>query len=193
MAKRRVLDNAGSAVGEEVLRKIESAVLGKIVRPGDEDYEVARKVWNGMINIMADWERVEADTIKFANKEIPHARNILTKTMLQVLEFEAQQHRLIQQMIIDSLKKEAVNLSPDELGILPGYINRYLEAEGKILCEAEGSAAQSEPFVTSYLFSYLMEDLKTQSCMLKQFEDELKNASIPTSVSSKKFVAFKAS
>lgn len=84
------------------------------------------KYKRNMADIMADWERAEADTIKFANKEIPHAKNILTKTMLQVLEFEAQKHRLIQQMIIDSLKKEAVNFSPDELGILPGYINRYL-------------------------------------------------------------------
>lgn len=50
MAERRVLDKAGSAVGEDILRKIESAVLGKILRPGDEDYEVARKVWNGMID-----------------------------------------------------------------------------------------------------------------------------------------------
>ncbi len=142
-----------------------------------------------IMDIMADWQRVEEDTVEFANREMPQARNTLTKTMLQVIELEAQKHRLLQQMIIDSMKKEAVNLSPDELGILSGYINKYLDSEGKKLCEAEGSVAQSRPFVTSFLLSLLTEDLKTQSCILKQFEDELKNASIPTSVTAKKFAA----
>jgi hypothetical protein len=94
-------------------------------------------------------------------------------------------------MIIDSMKKETVNLSPDELGILSGHINRYLEAEGKKLYEAEGTTVQSRPFIARFLLSYLMEDLKTQSCILKQFEDELKTASIPTSVTSKRFGASK--
>ncbi len=144
-----------------------------------------------IMDVIADWQRVEADTVEFANREIPNAKSMLTRTMLKVIELEAQKHGLLQQMIIDSMKKETVNLSPDELGILSGYINRYLEAEGKKLCEAEGSAAKSRPFITSFLLSYLMEDLKTQSCILKQFEDELKNASIPTSVTSKRFGASK--
>jgi hypothetical protein len=144
-----------------------------------------------MMDVLADWQRVEADTVLFAKKEIPNAKNMLTKIMLQVIELEAQKRGLLQQMIIDSIKKETVNLSPDELGILSGHINRYLEAEGKKLCEAEGTTVQSRPFITSFLLSYLMEDLKTQSCILKQFEDELKTASIATSVTSKRFGASK--
>ncbi len=143
------------------------------------------------MDVIADWQRVEADTVEFANKEMPNAKNMLTKIILKVIELEAQKRGLLQQMIIDSMKKEAVNLSPDELRILSGYINKYLEAEGEKLCDAEGSAVQSRPFITSFLLSYLMEDLKTQSCILKQFEDELKNASIPTSVTSKIFGASK--
>lgn len=145
-----------------------------------------------IMDIMAEWQGVEADTIEFADKEMPRAKNTLTETMLQVIKLEAQKNQLLQQMIIDSTKKEAVNLSPDELGVLSGYINRYLEAEGKELCEAEGAAAEGEPIITRHLLSYLMEDLKTQSCALKQFEDELKNASIPTSATSKRFGAYRA-
>jgi hypothetical protein len=144
-----------------------------------------------LIDVIADWQRVEADIVRFAKKEIPNAKNMLTKTMLQVIELKAQKRGLLQQMIIDSMKKETVNLSPDELGILSGHINRYLEAEGKKLYEAEGTTVQSRPFIARFLLSYLMEDLKTQSCILKQFEDELKTASIPTSITSKRFGASK--
>lgn len=144
-----------------------------------------------IIDVMVEWQSVEADTVEFANKAIPNAKHMLTKTMLEVIKLDAQKHRLLQQMIIDSRNKESINLSPDELEVLTRYINRYLEAEGKELCEAEEAAVQSEPFITRYLLSYFMEDLKTQNCILKQFEGDLKNASIPTSVTSKKFGASK--
>lgn len=138
-------------------------------------------------DLMAEWEAVEADTVEFADKALSQTKDRLTKTMLEVIKLEAQKHRLLQQMIVDSMKNEAVNLSPDELGALSAHINRYLEAEGKELCEAEGADEQSGPFMTRYLLSFLIEDLKMQSCLLKEFEDELKNASIPTSATSKRF------
>jgi hypothetical protein len=125
-----------------------------------------------LIDVIADWQRVEADIVRFAKKEIPNAKNMLTKTMLQVIELKAQKRGLLQQMIIDSMKKETVNLSPDELGILSGHINRYLEAEGKKLCEAEGTTVQSRPFIARFLhflLSYLMEDLKT--CIFRAIPD----------------------
>ncbi|HKN19094.1 MAG TPA: FAD-dependent oxidoreductase, partial [Dissulfurispiraceae bacterium] len=50
MVEQQVLDNAGSAIRKEVLQEFESVMPGKIVCPGDEGYEVARKVWNGMID-----------------------------------------------------------------------------------------------------------------------------------------------
>jgi hypothetical protein len=46
-----------------------------------------------LIDVIADWQRVEADTVRFAKKEIPNAKNMLTKTMLQVIELEAQKAR----------------------------------------------------------------------------------------------------
>jgi hypothetical protein len=137
-------------------------------------------------DLMTDWQDIETDTLEFVAKELPKAKNHLTVTMLKLIRLEAEKHHLLQQMILDTMKKKAVNLSPDELGVLSGYINRYLEAEGRELCEAEGVAGQSKPLVAGYLFSYLHEDLKTQSCMLKQFDDELKRASIPTSATSRR-------
>jgi hypothetical protein len=139
-----------------------------------------------IMDLMLDWQGVETDTVEYVDKAIPQARNRLTKTMLKVIKLEAEKHCLLQGMIIDSLKKESFNMSPDELGVLSGYINRYLEMEGKELCDAE-AGTKSGSVITRYLLTYLMEDLKTQSSLLRQFDDDLKNASIATSVTSKKF------
>jgi hypothetical protein len=140
-----------------------------------------------IVDLMTDWQGVEACTVEFANKEMRKADNPLIKTMLQVIGLEAEKHRLLQQMIVDSEKKEAVSLSPDELAVLSGHLNRYLEAEGKEMCCAEEAGMGNKPYITRYLISYLLEDLRSQSCIMRHFEDELKNASIPTSATSKKF------
>ncbi len=50
MAERRVFDKNGTVVGEGTLREFENAVAGETVRPGDESYETARRVWNGMVD-----------------------------------------------------------------------------------------------------------------------------------------------
>jgi hypothetical protein len=90
-------------------------------------------------------------------------------------------------MIVESIKKEAVHLSPEELGTISGHLNRYIEIEEKVLSHAEEAATKHESLVPLSLLTFLISELKQQNCTLRQFDDELKNASIPTSATSKKF------
>jgi len=140
-----------------------------------------------MLDLMVEWQDIETENMLYVKEELPKAKNPLLKTMLKVIKLEAEKHSLIQQMIVESIKKEAVHLSPDELGTLSGYLNRYIEAEEKALCHAEAVVKKSEPFIPLSLLTFLISDLKQQNCILRQFDDELKNASIPTSATSKKF------
>ena len=140
-----------------------------------------------LLDVMVDWQDTETGTILYARDQIPKAKNPLTKTMLKVIRLEAEKNSLIQQMIVESVKKEAVHLSPEELATFSGHINRYIEAEEKALNRAEAATSWNESSVPSSLLSFLISDLKQQNCLLRQFDDELKNASIPTSATSKKF------
>jgi hypothetical protein len=139
-----------------------------------------------LLEVMADWQDTETGTILYAKDEIPKAKNPLTKTMLKVIRLEAEKNSLIQQMILESVKKEAVHLSPEELAEFSGHLNKYIEAEEKVLCRAQYAANWHESAVPLSLLTYLVSDLKQQNCLLRQFDDELKKASIPTSATSKK-------
>jgi hypothetical protein len=90
-------------------------------------------------------------------------------------------------MIVDSVKKEAVHLSPDELQNLSGHLNKHVESEEKALSLAKEAFERSELAIPRYLLSYLIADLKKQNSLLRRFDDELKTASIPTSGTSKTF------
>lgn len=139
------------------------------------------------LNLMVDWQAAEYQIIEHANTEAPKTKNPLTKTMLQAMGLEARKRCLIQQMIIESIKKEAVNLDPEEVEALSSHLNRTMEAGEKALGLAEQALAKSELFMPRYLLSYLVNGLKKENGLLKQFGDEVKSAAISTSVSSKIF------
>jgi hypothetical protein len=148
--------------------------------------------YEDILDKIADWQSIEAENIEQANKAIPDAKNPLIKTLLQTLRLDAEKRHMLQQMIVDSIKKEAVHLSPDELINLSGHLNRHMEAEERALTIAKEAFAESELAIPRYLLSYLIGDLKKQNMLLRHFDDELKTASIPTSATSKKFNSSKA-
>jgi hypothetical protein len=140
-----------------------------------------------LLDLMVEWQDTETGNILYVKEELPKTKNPLTKTMLKVIKLEAEKNSLIQQMIVESIRKEAVHLSPEELGTLSGHLNRFIEAEEKVLCHAEAAVKKNESLIPLSLLTFLMADMKQQNCLLMQFDDGLKNASIPTSATSRKF------
>ena len=45
-----VLNGTGETIEEAALQKFTASLRGELIRPGDDGYEVARTVWNGMID-----------------------------------------------------------------------------------------------------------------------------------------------
>ncbi len=143
--------------------------------------------YEDILDKITGWQAIESENIEHTNKAIPKAKNPLIKVMLQALRLEAEKRRILQQMIVDSVKTEAVHLSPDELQDLSAHLNKHMEAEEKALSMAKEAFERSELAVPRYLLSYLIADSKKQNSLLKLFDDELKAASIPTSTTSKSF------
>ena len=59
-----------------------------------------------LLDVMVDWQDTETGAIIHTKDQIPKAKNPLTKTMLKVIRLEAEKNSLIQQMIVESVKKE---------------------------------------------------------------------------------------
>ena len=144
------------------------------------------------LDTIVELQAIQTRNIEYVKKDIPKTGNPLIRTMLQALRLEAEKRSLLQQMIVDSIEKEAVHLSLDELQYLSDHFNRQVEADEKALSLEEEAFEKSELPIPRYLLSYLIEDTKKQSSLLKQFEDKLKTASIPTSVSAKTFGSSRA-
>ena len=139
------------------------------------------------LKVIVDWQATEDDLINYASTRLPKAGSPLIKTMLRVMEFDARKRCAIQQMIVESTRKGAVNLDPDDLQALFSHMNHHIEEEEKVLAAAQAALDKTELFMPRSLLSYLIAGLKNENCLLRQFENEVKNAAIATSTGAKLF------
>jgi len=64
MRDRRVITATGASIDEAVIQEFKASLRGQLLRPGDEGYDEARKVWNGMFDrrlcqgrLVRTWDR----------------------------------------------------------------------------------------------------------------------------------------
>ena len=134
------------------------------------------------LDVMRNWQALEDKTIASAHDVIAKANNPLTKMAMELIKHDSEKHKVMLQMIVDNITKEAVHLSPDELDQLAEPLNRHMEMESKSIATAHEALQKSELFMTRFILSYLIDDETKHHEMINKLLDELKTASISTSV-----------
>jgi len=129
----------------------------------------------GFLSRIREWQALEDRAISGARDLVAKTSNPLIKIIMELIAHDSEKHRLVQQMIIDSLTRQSVHVSPDELGALLDGLNRHVEAEKEALCFAEEALRESELFVIRFLLSYLVEDEKKHHNLLCRLEDFKRN------------------
>lgn len=129
------------------------------------------------LNLIKEWQALEDKTISNAEELISKSNNPLVKMTMDMIKHDSEKHKVMQQMIIDSITKEAIHLSPEELAPLSDMLNKHMEAEAKSLSLADAALEKSELFVTRYILSYLIADETKHHSLINKL-NELKRATI---------------
>ncbi|MDA8077483.1 MAG: hypothetical protein M0Z79_00960 [Nitrospiraceae bacterium] len=129
------------------------------------------------LNLMLEWQRLEDQTIMYADELMKKTRNKLVRMTMEMIKHDSQKHRVMQQMLIDSVTKDPFVLSPDDLAALGNGLNKHLTAEAKSLELADEALKNSELFVTKYILSYLIADEQKHHNLLSRLDD-LKRATV---------------
>jgi DNA replication initiation complex subunit (GINS family) len=114
--------------------------------------------YQDLIKAMEAWMDSEDQTIKDAEYMKKEAESPLVKMTMEMLIHDAKKHKIIQQMVIDSLAEEAVHLTPGEFAPLKEVLNRHIMEESESLMRVMSTLDKKEPRITRYLLSYLGAD-----------------------------------
>jgi len=129
------------------------------------------------IKCLKEWMKLEDETIRHANATMKKTKNKLVRMTMEMIKKDSEKHKEMQKMLIDSITKEAVVLTPDDLASLSDTLNKHLAAEAKTLELADEALNHSELFFTRYILSYLIADEQKHHGLLAKL-NELKRATI---------------
>jgi len=129
------------------------------------------------LEVMKEWQKLEDQTIRFSDDMLKKTNNQLIKMTMEMIRHDSEKHKIMQQVLIDSVTKTPFILSPDDLNALGSGLNKHMEAEAKSIQLADEALKNSELFVTRYILSYLIADEQKHHALLQKLE-ELKKATV---------------
>lgn len=130
------------------------------------------------LKLIKEWQALEDKTIESAGELVRKANNPLVKMTMEMIKHDSGKHKVMLQMVIDNLTKEAVHLSPDELAPLSALLYKHMDVEAKSIALANDALKRSELALTRYILSALLEDEQKHHSHLHTLTEELKKATI---------------
>lgn len=123
-----------------------------------------------LVSIMKEWQKVEDRSIKSISSSLDKIDNPLVQQVLRIIQSDSIMHRKVQQLILDSIQKEAFSLTPEELGEVWSVIEQHIAMERDAVELAERAKEIAWNFVHRYLITYLVTDERKHDAMLAELE-----------------------
>lgn len=124
-----------------------------------------------LVATLKKWQKIEDESVKSTSAIISKTKNPIVRQIMEIIKQDSAMHKKVQQVIIDSFEKEAINLDPEELSDIWGMVEKHIELEKETIRLAEESRQNSNSFIVRYLLGYLMTDEQKHNDILAQLED----------------------
>lgn len=130
---------------------------------------------------MKSWKKIEDAAVTSTGKIMEETENPLIRLVMEIIQRDSQMHRQVQQFVADTLERQAVSITPEEMGKVWESIQHHIDIEKKMVGyveEALGALKGKKMLVQEYLLHYLREDEKKHDELLSNL-DKIKAGMYP--------------
>lgn len=124
-----------------------------------------------LVAILKHWQDLEVATISQTTTIMEKTQNPLIRLIMEIIRQDSAMHKRVQQVILDSLEKQAFSLTPEELADIWDLIEKHAEMEKETIVLAEKARKNCRLFAQRHLLTYLIEDEQKHDRLLSQLED----------------------
>jgi hypothetical protein len=128
-----------------------------------------------LVSVLRKWQEIEDGSVASTTQITTKTKNPFIRLVMEIIRQDSIMHKKVQQFMIDSLEKEAVSLTPEELGEIWDSVERHAEMEKETIELAEQLRKNCRLFVQRHLLTYLIEDERLHDRLLGQLEDFKRN------------------
>jgi hypothetical protein len=133
--------------------------------------EKAAENLSELVAVLRRWQKIEDGSVAACSGIIDKTENPLIRLLMEIIRQDSVMHKKVQQVMIDSLEKQAISLTPEELAGIWESIEQHAEMEKETLILAEKARGNCRLFVLRHLLTYLIEDEQKHDRLLGQLED----------------------
>ena len=126
-----------------------------------------------LLSNLKRWQRVENASVSSTARVIEKTENPIVRQVMEIIHNDSQMHFRVQQLIIDSMERSAIALSPDELGEVWEMIENHLRIEQETITLAQAALETTKGkgmLVQDYLLRYLLKDEEKHEELLQTLE-----------------------
>jgi hypothetical protein len=131
-----------------------------------------------LLKTLRDWQGIERHAIETTTKIMEKTDNLLIRQIMEIIRNDSVQHHRVQQFIIDSLTKQQVNLSHEELAQIWDEIEAHDQVERKTIEMAKECKEECQFFVQQALLEYLIVDEEKHDLILKGLDNFKKKMTV---------------
>jgi rubrerythrin len=128
-----------------------------------------------LLKTLRDWQGIERNAIETTSTIMEKTDNLLIRQFMEIIRNDSIQHHRVQQFIIDSLTKQPVQLSHDELAEIWSEIEAHDKVERKTIEMAKQCKEECQFFVQRSLLQYLIADEEKHDLILQELDTFKKN------------------
>jgi len=130
---------------------------------------------DALVATMRKWQKIEDASVSSTSQIIEKTKNPLVRLVMEVILRDSRMHHRVQEFIADSIERESVSLTPDELADVWGMIEHHVELEKKSVELAEQAIGSLKGLqgmvVQQYLLGYLLDDERKHNELLSRLDD----------------------
>jgi rubrerythrin len=124
-----------------------------------------------LVGLLRKWQEIEDGSVTSTSQIMASTKNPFIRLVMEIIRQDSVMHKKVQQFMIDSVEKQAVSLTPEELGEIWDAVERHAEMEKETIRLAEELRKNCRLFVQRHLLTYLVEDERLHDRLLGQLED----------------------
>jgi type III secretory pathway component EscV len=124
-----------------------------------------------LVATLRRWQEIEDGSVAACSSMMEQTENPLIRLVMEIIRQDSVMHKRVQQVMLDSLEKQAISLTPEELGQIWESIEHHAEMEKETIALAEKARKNCRLFILRHLLTYLIEDEQKHDRLLAQLED----------------------
>ena len=129
------------------------------------------------IDVLRQWQGIERDAIETTAQIMEKTDNLLIRQIMEIIRNDSVQHHRVQQFLIDSLTKEPITMSPEDLADIWTRIEEHDKLERETIALATELKEKTHDHVHKILLDYLIRDEEKHDTLLGELEEFKKHMS----------------